>query len=166
MRLPLMKVYRAFRELDQFSDAECRRYIGRIQRRRTIGCLPFLVGFAVGPFWLMFLIVLTSTLRRPPNIVVALVVATSLIWGPAIIGLLARDWVLIRAIRKQIDNARCPKCDYSLLGLTVRNDDTGRAWVQCPECGAKHFLLNLNLSPEDLFPQESDVSADPSALTS
>lgn len=166
MRLPVKKVYRAFPELDQFSDAECQRYIQHVRRRKTIGCLPFLVGLAVSPFWLIVLILLANTLRRPPGIIVLFVVATSLIWGPAIIGLIARDLALIRAIREQINNARCPECQYSLLGLAVHHGDDGLPWVRCPECGTKIFLLDLNLSPGDLIPRESRKVSESSVLTS
>ena len=74
---------------------------------------------------------------------------------PMFIALLVRDDVLrkslVKAIRIQVDQARCPGCRYILIGLKAIEDI-----VICPECGRSTFLPSLGLHDRDLIPPESD----------
>jgi hypothetical protein len=167
MRLPRDKIYRAFPELDQFTDAQCAEFVARAK------ALPEYINVAV---WVMiagamvFLLCgclgfsLVHAIRRmlvefmgrgAADIVGDALVLIMLIPVPAIAGLMARDAALRRMLKRiiwrQIERIRCPQCRYSLLGQNVTNDQ-----VRCPECGDVTTLRELGLkSAEDLFPPTS-----------
>ena len=149
MRIPLSKVYRAFPEFDPFPDDECERYLryARRQARFRLGCIP-LVAFGIAfVAWVtvasIVLRVLLSFKILPDNIVlVPLVFVISSCAVPAILALMVRDRVLLRVLHDRIKTARCPACEFSLLGLPVRD---GAA--RCPECGTDIVLRMHNLTP-------------------
>ncbi len=152
MRLPLSKVYRAFPEFDAFPDEECERYIRYAYRQAQyrIGCIPVIVGAAVFAVWGPILTVIANLLGpsfRPGGtsdwIVVILVVSAFAV--PGIAGLLMRDRVLLRVLHDRIKTARCPQCQFSLLGLPVT-----KGAARCPECGMHIALHKHNLTAEDL----------------
>ncbi len=152
MRIPLSKIYRAFPEFDPFPDEECERYIRYAYRqaRYRIGCIPVIIGAAVFAVWSPILVVIVRMVGssiRPGGagdwILVALVV--SAIAVPGLCALIARDRILLRVLHDRIKTARCPQCEFSLLGLPVAN-----GIARCPECGMKIQLSMHNLTPEDL----------------
>jgi DNA-directed RNA polymerase subunit RPC12/RpoP len=77
---------------------------------------------------------------------VFLFMIVSLFAIPAILALIVRDKVLFRVLYDRIKTARCPQCQFSLLGLPVQ-EGTAR----CPECGMHIVLRQHNLTPEDLL---------------
>lgn len=159
MRLPLSKVYRAFSELDEFSDEQCEGYVRRAKRKRygsmiatatiavpsclIIAVVGWAAAFAIASalieqyrFWLMrhYLddVINVAAGVFPPLVAV-------------VAGLVARDVWLRYAIGKELVRSTCPACEYQLLGLPARD-----GLVRCPECGNQSRVDLLGLSAEDL----------------
>ncbi len=73
--------------------------------------------------------------------------------GP-LAGFVVRDQMLRVGLRKRIDEARCRKCAYELIGLRAVNDV-----LHCPECGTVVTLaecLGLELRSASLGRREED----------
>ncbi len=85
---------------------------------------------------------------------------TVLVLAAALSALLMRDLVIYLGIKREIFRARCPKCKQSLLGVPVHAPHSGGqpipgdAWVRCPECGKRHNLMKIGLTPRELIPFE------------
>jgi len=167
MRLPIRKLYRAFPELDQFSNEQCERFVLRARQAQGFGEWTIAAPIAAVMSTCMIMAILQYALNSAAQRVVIGAVGRSaaqevypatlvFIWVLvlALSGLLARDGVLRhflkRAIWKRIDKIRCPKCRYSLLGQRVHD-----GLVQCPECGDVTTLKLLGVESEaDLMPPE------------
>jgi len=145
MRLPYAKVWRAFPELDRFSDAECARFV---QRAPKLGRL--IASAAVFSALSLFNCVSTAWWKHlggQLNDVTFLVVLLSiLVLVPGVAALWIRDRMLIRSVSRMLTRAHCERCDYSLLGLQVAD---GR--VICPECGSPFVLADHGMTPGDLI---------------
>lgn len=167
MRFPLSKIYRAFPEFDPFPDSECERYIryAYAQSRLRIGCIPA-VAFVVALIFFNGLhgvvaVALESSNVRPGEsgeIVIFFVALVSGFAVPAIFALLVRDRVLRRVLLDRVRTARCPSCQFSLLGLPV-----AEGAVRCPECGTNIVLSMHNLTPQDLEIRRVDELTQPAA---
>jgi hypothetical protein len=172
------QIYRAFPELDAFSDERCEEFLRRVHlsfsRRLIIKVAPPVIGFA------SFFVTAWAALAllrgvRLPQVQVELYVngfgwvyetlRTGVFFAalapPFLLGLLTRDLTLgaflKRALRGRLKRTACPGCGYQLLGLGV--DEQGV--VRCPECGRNTRLGELGLDgPEDLLPDlaEDQVS--------
>jgi hypothetical protein len=153
VRVPLSKVYRAFREFDGFSDQRCEAYLRLAQSRYKGATVLVSVGSLAAFFltvWLYFGVG-ASLLRR---LVVGLP-GLHPMWSavylgcgvlvPALAALLVRDAWVRWVLRQFLRDVRCVRCRYSLLGLQVM----GGA-VRCPECGERTVLAELGLSEADL----------------
>jgi hypothetical protein len=124
MRLPpLSKVWRAFPELDRFSDAQCKAYV-RLARRERPGVLvvsaalcsgasfslsslswaPFFFGGSFGGDWRRFN--LAGPLGDNWMLVIVLSILVS-IGGPLVVFFLVRDKWLRRAVRLHLRGAHC-----------------------------------------------------------
>lgn len=146
MRIPSTKVYRAFPELDRFSDEQCRRFAaaakGSIWRRMrhlamellVAGCALGLVAgaaYGIDRWWpaalaLRLLLGVRAELARD-----GLVLVCGL-GGPTLAFLLVRDWLVRRSIRRVVNTrGSCGVCGYGLTSLMVTETNT----VRCPECG-------------------------------
>lgn len=153
MHIPFARIYRAFPELDPFTDEECERYMRYAYRqaRFRIGCIP-IIAFALaliawGTITGLIVVAIERTGMRPgPPELVFLLMVVSQFGVPAILALIVRDKVLFRVLHDRIRTARCPQCEFSLLGLPVV---AGAA--RCPECGLNVILSQHNLTPEDLL---------------
>lgn len=168
MRLPISKPYRAFPELDGFTDGQCVGFMKRARRRHWVSSIVLslavvfvgmpvaFTGMSVGAavIWRVGggrarLASLGRMFRVHPDdlgtIGVALWVATCAL-AFALFAMWIRDRWLRSVMRKQLGLARCPACEYPLLGLTPRE---GR--VTCPECGEGAALADLGLEPGDLI---------------
>ena len=142
MRLIRNKVYRAFPELDRFSDEQCRRFVvaansswvRRIGRWIVVGgvSLAILCVMLGGVSALGDYLEPSAALRSEMWMLVlgVLLIAGS---GVAFVGgLVLRDGILRRRVRQLIERCgACPACGYSLLGMRV--GETFR--IICPECG-------------------------------
>jgi len=139
MRIPGTKIYRAFGELDRFSDEQCERFLAAAMRPTTRRVLRWVVcgGVGLAAFVACVLgMVLFDTLmprgqRISENALLVLVLT------PTVVGVFAvalmRDVLLRRRMRCVINNrSSCTGCGYMLLGLPV----TAASTVACPECGA------------------------------
>ncbi|MEO0482057.1 MAG: hypothetical protein AAF138_00340 [Planctomycetota bacterium] len=168
MRLPLSKPYRAFPELDPFTDLECQVFVAESNRRhrwsgRVVGvamslCIAIALGIAIS---LVNNIgqqhVLDTTGRPLPVWRATAAIAVPLIAGCAV-ALLIRDRWLLTVLRRRINRARCHNCRYSLLGLAIERGDFGDR-VTCPECGARTSLKSAGLTAEDLLSPPTTASA-------
>ena len=156
MRLPLSKTWRAFPELDRFSDEQCMRFVraGRKRMRRsreaiTLGIImvvSFWVLMPVGAY-LAELVPERWDARHPmlATVIMSGAMAVGAIPG-AIAILFGWDRVLLKGIRRHLEDTRCDECRYPLLGLPIRD---GR--VVCPECGAEFVLADHGMTAEDLI---------------
>lgn len=61
------------------------------------------------------------------------------------VGSVVRWRMVTASIRRLINKAVCPYCEFSLMGLQAEYGG-----VVCPECGERVMLGELGLSPEDL----------------
>lgn len=161
MRLPLNKIYRAFPELDSFSDGACEGFVRQASRRYWLSH----IGFAVLAIALGAMVLILWGLLS--NVGTAIVPASSPFWdggfgsalevvywiaGPVcaiVTALLVRDHWLRTTIARQLLDTNCPGCGYSMLGLSVVSGA-----VTCPECGQARRLEETGLSPADLMARE------------
>lgn len=156
VRVPISKVYRAFPELDPFDDEQCELFVHQATsgslRRRAVGLgyklLALVVGLATWAFVFAMAAAMLSALRLPQTLIDVLGVlgAAGFVFVPALAALVARDQWLRRTVKARLVSARCPGCEYSLLGLPVQD---GR--VACPECGEQLHLERMGLTPRDLI---------------
>jgi len=161
------KLYRAFRELDPFTDRECELFVRRVKnatgRMVAVRVTTILAALVMVPLSVAAIPFLNATLYAPLEHQLgwrAADVLTMALWiawpvaVPALVGLLIRDLImrslLRNAIQVRIERIQCPECRYRLLGQTVVNDH-----VRCPECGTTVPLRVLGVdSAEDLLPQD------------
>lgn len=151
MRIPTSDIYRAFPELDRFSDDRCRQFVAWAQRNRRWSRAASRLGaalaavatwFVVAWLWVAALAVATPT--GPAAEWLIIVVISTTVMSGALVALLIRDRWLRWAISEQIDAARCPACRYSLLGLAAAD-----GIITCPECGEGRAIEELALSPDE-----------------
>jgi hypothetical protein len=165
--IPFRKVHRAFGELRHLSEEECERHLRRARLRETrLHHLPWVVGLVCGAgaiglgAWSIESAWGLRSLKADDLLasVAAFVgVPAAAVLAGMVGGLLARDFVLLRLLRREVHKARCPKCRQSLLGLpiTFRSlgpPEPGDGKVRCPECGRVWVLLDIGLRPTDLVP--------------
>lgn len=181
MRIPLTKVYRAFPELDRFSDRECERFVTRARRRRLrwmwIPMLAMPVAFIAA---IAFVVFVASTFEPqirainrfadrtfggafeailgtniwPSDVLMPLTVLLLISVGPWLAFAVLRDTILRRLISKRLEIANCTTCDHSLLGLPLLAEHPKDA-VRCPECGREMVLDEIGLTPDDLIAREA-----------
>jgi len=171
MRIPGLKVWRAFSELDHLTDSECisvcRRVIVQMPTWRgrlpwVLGVVPMIIVAILSAILMRKAGVLTTNLEQVHLWVLAVVIMVmGLAYALGV--LLARDFNLYLLIRRDLRRARCKKCGQSLIGLKVIesaiNPNTpGDARVRCPECGRLWVLLEIGLSPRDLIPYEERMA--------
>ncbi len=162
MRIPLQNIWRAFPELDAFSDEQCERFVesatrdfrGSATRTAAITIALSALGVVLTGMTARFLwqisrdwlhTRLTAARFRDIGdaylIVVCVLIAISL----CLAVLITRDQWLIRTITRKVRQAGCHKCGYSLLGL-----EACMGVVRCPECGAGFNLRDAGLTAADL----------------
>jgi len=143
MRLISRKIWRAFPELDQFDDAECREYLKRSKpvANSALGSLLVICAtlFAL-VLWVLVIVLVMPVisgmgLSRGIFVAIQFVLLTALIWLTALSGFLMRDYWVRRFIRRRIAMSICMKCGYSLIGLPMQSDA-----VICPECGQSNRI--------------------------
>jgi len=165
MRIPFSKPWRAFEAFDGLSDEECRAHLDWAKVRHpglTYG-LPRVTGLMTLLLWPGVAIMIASTKSLSPLVPSSTEVAAfCLLVGaavfPALGYLVARDTGLYLALRRELRSVICPHCEQSLLGLPIQRigeePDPGKQFVRCPECGKKHSLLELGVTPRELVPFE------------
>ncbi|MGD9791417.1 MAG: hypothetical protein AB7Q00_10060 [Phycisphaerales bacterium] len=169
MRLLRNKIWRAFPELDPYTDEQCQRFfkaaVGTPVVRAVRIVLVLLVGI-VGVIGSLALAIYISSLLSRTRYEIdgfnAAVFIPLICLGP-FAGIIARDLLLRLRVRKVLrSRGRCSNCTYSLLGLAVN----AKHEVACPECGT---LTEVDPSLGELVtndqgqvqykPDESTVSA-------
>lgn len=142
MRLIRNKIYRAFPELDRFTDKQCERFVRsansswvrRLGRWIVVGVTGFALLILVMAGFAAVQQVMDAKLQRLGLVGVLIgIVGFSIATGVALTsGLVLRDWILRRRVRQLIARCgACPLCHYSLLGMRVSENLT----IVCPECG-------------------------------
>ncbi len=152
MRFPLSKVYRAFPELDRFSDADCRYFCRDIYRREKLTYLAPTV-FGVSLVVLMLCMLYLQRTRNAwwlPDQLELLGSALFAVPSSILAAIYVRDRFFHRAVRERILGARCSGCRFSLIGLPVRDGTT-----RCPECGATIVLSDHGLVEADISIERS-----------
>jgi hypothetical protein len=144
MRLPVSKAYRAFKELDRFSDTQCVtfaraarprgwRWLGHAIVILTVTVVGLIGMMAAAYFGIIDRFFRNSRFDGPAFYLAILpMMAVAIGIGP-LMGYMTRDFFLRRGIRRVlISRGSCCGCRYTITGLAV--DDEAR--VKCPECGA------------------------------
>lgn len=137
-------LWRAFPELDRYSDDQCRRFVrsarGKWGRRVGGGAVLLLcgavtAGAVLGCIWLVSWASEDKVFRGPSM--------SPWVWGtitclfmlmvalPFFVGLFVRDRLLHRRLKYVLRVRGVCACGYSLVGLPVGMDSI----VTCPECG-------------------------------
>jgi hypothetical protein len=145
------------RDLSKYSDEEYERLVwqAKVRRGDAIWVIPSGVGLLAGGLWVGAAVLMhMGMMRAVPtwaapslanfgviNAIVALCVAVAA-------GMAVRWWMIVRSIRRIVNKAGCPYCEFSLVGLRVQN-----GWVRCPECGQRVYLHEHRLTQDDLIPE-------------
>lgn len=136
-------IYRAFPELDSFSDERCVRFVqaakrpwGVRARMFAASTVSFLASAALLGVAISLLVRLAPSLRRADPFLlnsgwnVFGLLALLAVCGA--LGLVAKDMVLRRRLRHVLrTRGRCHSCRYLLIGVSVSPTHE----VLCPECG-------------------------------
>lgn len=166
MRLITFKLYRAFPELDDYTDSQCEELMARV--RRSLGSQVLIVAAAIATF--MFVGVITviafAVFNASVNHAGVSILRENLIHGvacffvvgiPAIAALITRDLLLrtmiYRAVKLHLDHVRCPICRYLLLGQRAAD-----GLVRCPECGTASSLRRMGITESDLIPPQDTTA--------
>lgn len=143
MRWIVREIWRAFPELDAYSDGVCREFMVRVQGGRRAKAVFTLVGAAavLGAGSYIGITLIGSVARhvsasaRSPTVAdyAAVVVGAGMASGiVAIVWLRLRDQVLRWRLEYILrGTGRCAGCQQSLVGVRVPRDRV----VHCPECG-------------------------------
>jgi hypothetical protein len=165
--VPRAKVYRAFSQLDEIDDATCERLVGaaRINHAMLVDIIPRAAAWMVGALWPVGWIVSHTLSLLPAWIPVpktalgatlAITTTTALFAGATF--LISRDVCLWLGVRRELRRVNCRRCGQPLVGLPIRaagdDNDPGKRFVRCAECGKLHNLLEAGLTPRDLIPYE------------
>ena len=171
MRFPRRKIYRAFPELDRFTDAQCKLLLQRVKNTRTyhallvLAVLVFALGMLVVGVTVVFVFgqdvyrfFWTKMGYQTAEFLHTAFGVVLVCGGPPMITLIVRDLVLRRYVRWAIgmrfDRIRCLRCRYSMLGQRAVGEV-----VVCPECGRTMTLSELGVeSAADLIPGLSSVT--------
>lgn len=155
MRSPrLLAYYRAYPEFDGYSDEQCRKLLlqARLRRGDAAWVLPLVAAAAAAGFWLFVAAGLVHALAAllgitivGGNFLLAVAVLVAPVFAAAFVGV--RRAMLVRSVRRLVNRAACPFCEFSLVGLPVRVNT-----VRCPECGEKVRLSEHGIRHEDLRP--------------
>ncbi|XAL98000.1 hypothetical protein OT109_10365 [Phycisphaeraceae bacterium D3-23] len=160
MRIPTTKIYRAFAELDDFTDEQCERLMRRVKLRigtNVTWNLSLVVLYIVLLFVVLFVLLAVlagAEIASAYQMGVDAVSVGVVLGVPAAICLGLRDFVLrkrlVQAIDYAIDRVRCLACRYILIGQVARDEH-----VVCPECGSRQHLAQLGITEADLIPPEA-----------
>jgi len=132
MRLIARTVYRAFPELDPFSDDECRIFVRNATASPWRRAMRFLVNAAVLAGILMAEVRISGAVAREvPSIAHIAWTIVAMLCTLGLGALIVRDLLLRLAVRRILGRgAACPQCGYPLAGLPVGAEFR----VTCPEC--------------------------------
>lgn len=131
--LPRVAMYRAFPELDRFGDEQCVGLVAQARARHGPPHLivPPLAWLGLSAVWIG--LAMPVALSVPSESWAAGLGVLSFILCVFVFPVAAfwvRDAWVRRSLRRVIVDARCPRCNYSMLGLPEHE-----GVVRCPECG-------------------------------
>ena len=154
MRFPrLFAFYRSYPEFDGYSDEQCRKLVlqARLRRGDAAWVMPLLAAIGLMGAWTIFggglllLIASISGRNLPPFGSFLTPIFLFEIPGFIVAYVWVRRVMLVRSIRRIVNRAVCPFCEFSLVGLPVKVSA-----VVCPECGERIKLYTHGIRPEDL----------------
>ncbi|HRJ49720.1 MAG: hypothetical protein KF787_10765 [Phycisphaeraceae bacterium] len=146
MRLPLSKIYRAFPELDSFTDDQCVRYVAAARKgwpSRLLAALACLGTLLLTIITLGIVVGLAMEMDSHPLLMAAVLFA--IFPSGVLAAMIVRDAFLRAWLRRRILNATCGGCGYSLLGLSASMSQAGLI-LRCPECGGENELAQRGLT--------------------
>ncbi len=165
MWVPFTSLRRAYD--DPLTDEDCRRYTHYVRTTRAaqITLIPLFIALLISAGGYALLILArhydwfpVPFMRSPAA---WMYLAFGAIAAFIITWLLVRDFLIYWGVRAEVYRARCPKCKHSLQGLRIDEIGTGldptKRFVRCVECGRRHRLMDLGLTPMDLVPFERRV---------
>ena len=133
MRFIASPIYRAFPELDGFTDEQCRRYVdlARGGQRSRVMFEVARVMLSLGCVYVSSSVLLRNWSWSDADWLITLSVV--MLATVFLLGMLFWRDVLLRLLVRGVlrGTARCPSCDYSTMGLVVSSNHA----VTCPECG-------------------------------
>jgi hypothetical protein len=147
MRIPGSKVYRAFPELDRFTDESCQKFVRAAMRgvgKKAVMAavvIPVAIfGFGCALYvWLSGFTVLEKSLgTRFDSMGLWMLPLAAVLLIMAVVGVLpalvAKDLILRFSISRVFrDSGTCFACAYGLIGLPVSREKE-RWCISCPEC--------------------------------
>lgn len=153
MGLPTSDFYAGLPELAEKPPSERRRlvYQAAVKRGDAIWVVPLSVAlvttgaFAAAGWWMIRLGAKAAGATNIHDGFKTLLVGLSILvfTGAWVI---ARRVLVVRSLRRLLNRAACPFCEFSLVGLKPRG-----AIVLCPECGQRFSLYEHGLKPDDLL---------------
>jgi DNA-directed RNA polymerase subunit RPC12/RpoP len=163
VRVPWSRIYRAFPELDPFSDEECERYILQVRQQKFGQWKYRMLAFWLVVSWLILVFPVAMWIAHKYRLetmgmVLGFFIAMPL--GVFFPTAFYRDRLLIAAIRGRLNLARCTRCRHSLLGLPLLGEMEQDA-VRCPECGSVMVLSDLGLRHRELIPRQEPPGEPP-----
>lgn len=140
-------------DLEHIPERRYQQLIQRalLKRGDAAWVIPLVVGLVGALAWIALGYALAIVLSRSGatpnwarigfvNILIACIVTST-------VAAVVRWKLITNSIRRLMNRAGCPYCEFSLVGLSIENGG-----VVCPECGERLLLSELGLSREDLLP--------------
>lgn len=141
-------IWRAFPELDTYSDDECRTFVRAVRRERILTAIRALLLAAAPTTAVVGGVIIASlvyewleTYSLSESVLGASLQLTAVGLSIAAAGsvsaltcLALRDWLLRRRLRAVLGvGGHCRGCGYSFIGLVIPES----LRIRCPECGAE-----------------------------
>jgi hypothetical protein len=150
MRLPTSKVYRAFPELDQFSDAQCLAFVRLANHDVSKAFVRFLLYVITGAVvaFVSGAVLIAILAEWQPSLMFGACFLLVGVTAPTGVALLAlRDALLRDRIRRVFTlRGSCAGCSYALVGLPLGEAGTnGKGEVRCPECGLARAIEQADI---------------------
>lgn len=154
------KIYRAFPELDDYSDEQCRVFLAKCHAkvpRLAVGCLLPVLSYAMslpvfGAIGFLMARLLEGFMTVKNEETIAFFLSLFVLAGPVVLALWVRDFILQRQlgrlVREKLELLRCRQCRYLLIGVNAKDGQ----FVTCPECGHVNDLRTMGISEADLLP--------------
>jgi hypothetical protein len=139
-------------DLEHIPERRYRQLIDRalLKRGDAAWLIPLVVGALASAVWLAvgygFAVAMSGT-AAPNWARIGFVNVTIAGMVTLVVGSIVRWKMVTSSIRRLMNRAACPYCEFSLVGLQVENGG-----VVCPECGERLLLHELGLSKDDLLP--------------
>ena len=163
MRFPrLFAFYRSYPEFDGYTDEQCRKLVlqARLRRGDAAWVMPLLAALGLMIAWTVVgggVLVLAAhaagrSLPTPSSFMTPILVFQ--VPGFIVAYVWVRRVMLVRSIRRMVNRAVCPFCEFSLRGLPVKVNA-----VVCPECGQRVQLSAHGIRKEDLDLDAPDLFA-------